>query len=183
MDGRRINVINLEGNQDNTDTWVVPANCPHIYRFIWIYWWFEVVWVILGRMWDLFFGGKNFFGIFFFFLTSKDIIFRGGASCAKVNLKPPGHLLRTDWYKRNRNINRHNISVFPRSIPAQHLLMLLKNEDTRIFQGVFYHGWLCFSCSKIDMKTTSFLGMFSFRKKKTTTLFSLLKSNRERIQA
>ena len=127
--------MNLEGNQDNTDTLVVPANCPHIYRFIWIYWQFEVVWIILGRIWDMFFREKKFPWVFFF-LTSKEITFRGGASCTKVNLKPRGHLLRTDWYKRNRNINRHSISVFPRDIPAQHLLMLLKNEDTCISQGV-----------------------------------------------
>ena len=128
--------MNLDGNQDSTDTWVVPANCPHAYRFIWNFWQFEVVWIIVGKMWDLFFGEKIFLGILFF-LTSKDITFRCGASCTKVNLMPRGHLLGTDWYKRNRNITRHSISVFPRDIPAQHLLMLLKNEDIRISQGVF----------------------------------------------
>lgn len=38
---------------------------------------------------------KNFLGIYIFFLTPKDITCRGGTLCAKVNLKPDGHLLRT----------------------------------------------------------------------------------------
>lgn len=136
MDDRRLNIMNLEGNQDNTDTWLVPANCPHAYRFVWIFWHFEVVWIILGRMWGLFFGEKMFLGIFFFFKLPKTLHSDVVLCCTKVNLVPRGHLLRTDWYKRSRNITRHSISVLPRDIPAQHLLMLLKKEDARISQGV-----------------------------------------------
>ena len=58
------------------------------------------------------------------------------------------------------------------SSPWRHLSSvstpLLKNEEARIFQGIFtLDGYACqyFSCSKIDLKNTPVLGMFSSRKK------------------
>jgi hypothetical protein len=45
---------------------------------------------------------------------------------------------------------------------------LLKNEESHISQGVFLlDGYAChfFSCSKIDLKNSPFLGIFSPTKK------------------
>lgn len=56
---------------------------------------------------------------------------------------------------------------FPQGHPVQYLLMLLKNKEAHISQGVFtLDGYAChyFSCSKIHLKHTPFLGIFFYRK-------------------
>lgn len=161
--GRRINRMNVERNYDGTDIWVVPASCPHIYRFILVYWKLKVVWIIQGKMWDLFFWKKKkFLGIFF---KLPKTLHLEVALCAKVNLNPHGHLLRSDWYRRKRNTNTCSISNFHGNIQALCLLMLLKKWRISCISRCFYSGWLCLSRSKMDLKNTAFLGMFSVRKK------------------